>query len=275
MFDFLEHRFLVLDVQKGLKGENVHVPRAGRLKAFGPAVLAFPFVIPRRQRHHRVAVQGMARKGLENGERVVAQRQGRAVFLHRHQFLFAVADVFQVPPQLLIGRHHHPPIEGFPGPPAAGLAHLAAQVFVRRQGGEGVRRRRDVDRGALADEPQIFVIFLVADLGDHFRFRRQRQIAARLCQRHPGRNGEAVDAGAHRVAVAVPIGNHRRQPRRHRLDGGQAEGFLDVVGKRGEDIGREPDPEADVGLAAIEENAVHGRTKCAQAFAEFLFDGVV
>ncbi len=70
-------------------------------------------------------------------------------------------------------------------------------------------------------------------------------------RRRNRRHRDALNAVFEGVAVAVPVGDHDRQPRRHRLHRGQAEGLLDVVGQRGEQVGRRPGPAADLRIASV------------------------
>ena len=67
------------------------------------------------------------------------------------------------------------------------------------------------------------------------------KIAAAARHRRQGGNAESVNAVSHRIAIAVPVADDDRQPRRHRLQRRKPEGFLDIVAGREEEIRRRPD----------------------------------
>src|SRR5262249_29176956 len=128
----------------------------------------------------------------------------------------------------------------------AGFAHRTAVTFVPDQANEGVRGRADVYDGRLAARGQVDV---VVDLAEEVLRRRLQRRAA---QHHRGY--EIARPALHdQVAVAVPIGHDRGYAAGHRFDHDQPEGFLDVVGKRREDVRGVPDGIARRRVSAVEE----------------------
>jgi hypothetical protein len=75
-----------------------------------------------------------------------------------------------------------------------------------------------------------------------------RELLRELIKQYPGMQNQLDDG----IAVAVPVGHHHWEPRRHGLEQRQSEGFLNIVGERGENIGGIPDRFADMGVAAIQ-----------------------
>ena len=55
------------------------------------------------------------------------------------------------------------------------------------------------------------------------------QLHAVRRRRHQGRDAEAVDPVAHRVAITVPVADYDRQPGGHALDRAQPKGLLQII----------------------------------------------
>ena len=161
-----------------------------------------------------------------------------------------LAEPLHFGPQGLVLPVHHRPVEHVPRPPAARLPHSLPEPGIADQIAETLDQHPLVDRHRLACQSAIGVVCVDAGFvspGERLAVGRQ----------HPGGNAETVHSVAHGVLVAVPVGDHDGQPGGHRLDRREAEGLLDVVRQRHEQIGRCPGLAATIRVLAIGEQRPH------------------
>ena len=164
--------------------------------------------------------------------------------------LRGLAEPLHFGPQGLVLPVHHRPVEHVPRPPAARLPHSLPEPGIADQIAETLDQHPLVHRHRLARQSAIDVVCVDGGFvspGERLAVGRQ----------HPGGNAETVHSVAHGVLVAVPVGDHDGQPGGHRLDRREAEGLLDVVRQRHEQIGRCPGLAATIRVLAIGEQRPH------------------
>ena len=136
---------------------------------------------------------------------------------------FGLSNLRQVRPQRFVLRDDRSPVVHFPRPLASGFAHLATQL------GRGKQFCKRLCGDLHIHRHQQAVIATVHVVGVDLQRMTVRQITTCAHLRHECRDAETVYAIAHGVLVTIPIRHHNRNPRRHRLDGHDAEGFLNAV----------------------------------------------
>ena len=154
--------------------------------------------------------------------------------------------------QGLIAMQDHRPVEFCKGPGPARCAHPGALVGAVGKLADPPGQDLQIRRRGHAELADIAVI------GVHLQGVAEGQIQG-AALRSPGhRYPEAVEAVPHRIAVTVPVRDQHRQARGHGLHRGDAEGLLDVVGDRNEDIGCAPGPPVVPGVSALGVEEAHG-----------------
>ena len=93
--------------------------------------------------------------------------------------------------------------------------------------------------------------------------------------RRRDRDPEAVPAVPDRVPVAVPVGHDDRKTGGHGLHRRDAEGLLDVVGHRDEDVGGAPGPAIGGAVAPLRVEEAHRRGEAGLGVPVGLGDGLV
>ena len=86
----------------------------------------------------------------------------------------------------------------------------------------------------------------------HLPDQQARGGVARRIADHHGRNQISCFSFKDQVAIAVPVSRHHRQAARHGFDDDQAEGLLNVIDQRCEEVRRLPDSEAETRVGAID-----------------------
>ena len=144
---------------------------------------------------------------------------------------------------------HDRPVQRFGHPSPPRRAHPSAQIPRSRQRRQGLGRLPDMHRRMLGHRAHIG---LIGGLLDGVPLDKMRAYAP--AGRPPlGGNQDALDPVAHGRAVAVPVADHDRQARGHRLDRRDAEGLLDIVDQRQEDVGGGPQVFQARAVVAVDE----------------------
>ena len=150
--------------------------------------------------------------------------------------------------------NHHRPVEGLPGPGPPCGAHSPPQVGISGQFGDRLRSPAHMDGCVLghgADERLIGVE--TNDVADGEGLAEGSRRAAE------GRDEKALVSVPDGEAIAVPVARHHRKTRRHRLEGRDPEGLLDVVDQGKKDVPCGPQVGDDLRIIAVLEVHLDGR----------------